>query len=211
MNLLSNQQYLEDVKKIADIQFPWENLNNKSILITGASGMIGSFLIDVLMNKKLDINCKIYAVGRNEKTAKARFLPYWNSNAFCFIKGDVNKELVLDGKIDYIIHAASNTHPVAYATDPVGTIETNILGTYNLLNFSKAHQTERFVFVSSVEVYGENRGDCDKFEEHYCGYIDCNTLRAGYPEGKRAGEALCQAFIKQEGMNIVIPRLSRVF
>ena len=60
-------------------------------------------------------------------------------------------------------------------------------------------------------MYGENRGDTDKFSEDYCGYIDCNTLRAGYPEGKRAGEALCQAYIRQKGLDIVIPRLSRTY
>ena len=70
---------------------------------------------------------------------------------------------------------------------------------------------KRSVFLSSVEIYGENRGDTDKFSEDYLGYIDCNTLRAGYPEGKRAGEALCQAYIEKYGMDIVIPRICRVY
>ena len=70
---------------------------------------------------------------------------------------------------------------------------------------------KRFVFASSVEVYGENRGDTDKFREDYCGYIDCNTLRAGYPESKRAGEALCQAYKKEKGIEVVLPRLSRTY
>ena len=67
------------------------------------------------------------------------------------------------------------------------------------------------LFLSTVEIYGENRGDLDKFTEDYCGYIDCNTLRAGYPEGKRASESLCQAYIQKYGIDVVIPRISRTF
>ena len=83
---------------------------------------------------------------------------------------------------------------------PIATITANITGTDLLLEYGSAHGMKRFVFASSVEVYGENRGDTDKFAEDYCGYIDCNTLRAGYPESKRAGEALCQAYKKEKGI-----------
>ena len=110
------------------------------------------------------------------------------------------------------IHAASNTHPNQYAADPIGSLMTNVLGTYNLLNYAKRNcHFKRFVFVSSVEIYGEPLNPTDKFAEDYCGYIDCNTLRAAYPEGKRAGETLCNAFAKQHGIDFVIPRLSRVY
>ena len=117
----------------------------------------------------------------------------------------------MPAKIDYVIHAASNTHPVAYASDPIGTITANVFGTQYLLDYAKEADCKRFVFLSSVEIYGENRGDTDKFTEDYLGYIDCNTMRAGYPESKRTGEALCQAYRKQMEMDVVIPRLSRVY
>lgn len=212
--MIRNQQYLQDLQKAAAQLPDWQLLQNCSILISGATGMIGSFLVDLLMyqNKSIGLNCTVYALGRSEQKAKMRFAPYWDDPCFRFEGCDINHSLDLDvSQVDYILHAASNTHPVAYATDPIGTVATNIIGTHNLLEFAANHETKRFIFASSVEVYGENRGDTEYFAEDYCGYIDCNTLRAGYPESKRAGEALCQAYIKQKGLDVVIPRLSRVY
>lgn len=208
-----NPLYQKELQQAAK-GFDWRFLQGRSILISGATGMIGSFLVDLVMyqNRLTGLDCTIYALGRSPEKAKARFAPYWADPLFHFAACDINRCVDVDANsIDYILHAASNTHPVAYATDPIGTVTTNIIGTYNLLEFAATHNTKRFLFASTVEVYGENRGDTEYFNEDYCGYIDCNTLRAGYPESKRAGEALCQAYIKQKGLDIVIPRLSRVY
>ena len=80
-----------------------------------------------------------------------------------------------------------------------------------MLKLADKCKAKRVVFASSNEIYGENRGDVEKFNEEYCGYIDCNTLRAGYPESKRCGEALCQAYIKQKQLDVVIARLTRTY
>ncbi len=212
--MLQSSFYQQNIEDVANLPLPWEQLKNTSFLISGASGLIGTFLIDVLMHKNQTeaLNCHIVAIGRNADKAKARFAAYWDNTCFTFVSADINSAQALNlPKTDYLFHAASNTHPVQYATDPIGTITTNLLGTYNLLNLAVKAHTKRILFASSVEVYGENRGDTDLFAEDYCGYINCNTLRAGYPESKRAGEALCQAFITQHGLDIVIPRLSRTY
>lgn len=215
MKLLDNELYLSDVKAVAESELPWDRLANSSMLISGASGMIGSFFIDVIMYRNIrnGMNCKVYALGRSDERAKTRFDYCWDTDIFEFVSCDINKPFIRNdiGKVDYVLHLASNTHPVAYASDPIGTITTNIIGTQNMLNFAVEHSTVRFAFASSNEIYGENRGDTEKFNESYCGYIDCNTLRAGYPESKRCGEALCQAYMRQKGLDIVIPRLTRTY
>lgn len=215
MKVYEHPLYLEDIKNVSNLPLPWGKLQHSSIMISGATGLLGSFFIDVIMNKNKteNLDCKIYALGRNLKKAKERFAYCFTSNNFQFITCDVNNPLQIEGigHIEYVIHMASNTHPVAYATDPIGTITTNIYGLKNMLDYSEMRHVKRFIFASSNEIYGENRGDVEKFSESYCGYIDSNTLRAGYPESKRCGEALCQAYILKKNMDIVIPRFTRSY
>lgn len=215
MNLLDNKLYFDDILKTSLLNLNWERLKNKSILISGASGLIGSFLVDAIMykNNNENLSCKIYACGRNSDKMKERFSSYCENPLLVLVYHDINDVLVMNDvdKIDFVLHLASNTHPVLYATEPINTITTNIIGTKNMLDFSVSKHAERFLFASSNEVYGENRGDVEKFKEEYCGYINCNTLRAGYPESKRCGEALCQAYNKQEGLDVVIARLTRSY
>ncbi|HHV10471.1 MAG TPA: NAD-dependent epimerase/dehydratase family protein [Clostridiales bacterium] len=206
--------YQRQIRRLADSVLDWELLRDKIILITGATGMIGVFLIDVLMqrNKEFNGNIKIIAIGGNLEKAKERLGIYWSDSKFTFILHDVNEPYSQEMRnIDFIIHAASSTHPMQYSLDPIGTINANVLGTKNLLELASRQKACRLVFLSSVEIYGENRGDTDFFDEDYCGYINCNTLRACYTEGKRLGEALCQAYHSAKNIDVVIPRLSRTY
>ncbi len=211
--LIENKLYKEDIERINSLDIDYEKLNGSSIFITGATGMIGSVLVDALMYRNLKFNAdiKIYALARNIDRAKERFSVYSNIPNFKFIKGDINFPIENIPEFDYMFHCASNTHPKDYAADPIGTIMTSVIGTKNFLDYAKNSHAKRAVFLSSVEIYGENRGDTERFSENDLGYIDCNTLRAGYPEGKRAGEALCQAYIEKYGMDVVIPRICRVY
>lgn len=215
MNLIENHLYREDLERVANLDVPWENLRDKTFLVSGAGGLIGSFLIDLLMycNRKRALNSHILALGRNIDKLQKRFSYCLEDPNLQFVVHDINTPLPKDDgrTVDYVLHLASNTHPVAYATDSVGTVLTNIIGTRNMLDYAIAHRSARFAFASSNEIYGENRGDVEFFSEDYCGYIDCNTLRAGYPESKRCGEALCQAYLKQYGLDIVIPRFTRTY
>lgn len=194
-------------------EIPWEKLQNKRILITGASGMIGSTLTRMLVEytRKEKANIHITGISRNKNTAQKQLKEIMNIPEFTYIATDINLPLENIGIFDYIIHCASNTHPIQYSSDPIGTIMTNVVGTKNLLDYASKYGVDRFVFLSSVEIYGENRGDTEQFSEDYLGYINCNTLRSGYPEAKRLGESLCNAYAKEKGIDFVIPRLSRVY
>ena len=215
MNIYNSNLYIEDVRFVGGLRLPWDKLQNKSLMLSGATGLLGSFLVDVIMEKNQteDLNCTVFALGRNELKARERFIKYADDDHLVIIGHDVKHPFESDnlGSIDYVLHLASNTHPIQYATDPIGTITTNIIGLKNMLDFAVTHKATRFAFASSNEIYGENRGDVELFNEKYCGYINSNSVRAGYPESKRCGEALCQAYRAQSGLDIVILRFTRSY
>ena len=191
----------------------WDIFCEKNILISGATGLIGTFLIDILMyrNNKYNNNINIYAISRNLDKINNRFSDYLNSPFFKILNNDVQNPIEIKTNIDYIIHGASNAHPIAYSTQPIDTILTTVIGTKNILDLAYKNKVIKTVLISTTEIYGENRGDIEFFKEDYCGYINCNTLRAGYPESKRTAEALCQAYIKEKKLEIVIARCGRIF
>ena len=111
--------------------------------------------------------CKVTALGRNASKAAAR-LPYFDSPFFSFREVNISEDRAdLKTEADIIFHLASTTHPVAYATEPISTISSNITGLKNLLEQSRRTEGSRFLFASSVEIYGENRGDVESFSEDY--------------------------------------------
>lgn len=202
-----------DIDLCANIDIDWSKLDNKTIMITGATGLVGKYLIQVLMRRNIikKTNTKVIAIGRDKDNFNKRFDGVEGIENIQFLQHNVQDPCDFEEHLDFIIHMASNTHPRLYATDPIGTEMTNILGTYYLLDLASKNPGCRFVFTSSGDIYGDNRSEKEYFEEVDCGYIDCNTLRAGYIEGKRASEALCNAFQESKGVDFVIPRLCRIY
>jgi len=214
MLITDNPQYLALLDKFSKSFEHWNELEGKTLFLSGASGMLGSFLVDVIMKRNCTLEsvrrCRIIALSRNEHTLRQRFLCWSKMEELQMMAGDISQPIQDDIRADYFIHAASTTHPKAYSTEPINTVLSNILGTRNMLD-AAANCGARFLLLSSVEIYGENRGDCEYFTEDYCGYIDCNTLRAGYPEAKRVSEAMCQAWIQEKGVDACIVRLPRSY
>ncbi len=172
-----------------------------NILVTGATGLIGGCIVDMLMAVS---NCNIFALGRNSKRACQRFADYWDNEHFHFIQHDICKPLPFSTDFKYIIHAASNASPNYFQASPVEVMKSNLTGLCSLVEYGMQHGMERMLYVSSGEVYGE--GDGRIFTEESSGYIDILSPRSCYPSSKRAAETLCAAYCKEYGTEIVIAR-----
>ncbi len=201
----SNPLYKEDLNNILQTK-GIETLKGKSILITGATGLLGVCMIDALMMLG---DVKVYAVGRNKEKAAARLGEHFGNPMFEFLEQDVCNPFPKDLKVDYIIPGASNTHPLAYSQYPVETMYINIKGAEHALNLAISCGAT-VLYPSTVEVYGNARGT-DIFTEDYTGTLNLATSRACYTESKRASEALCQSYISERGAKVKIVRLSRIF
>lgn len=197
--------YQEDLKYILSTK-GIETLCGKSILITGATGLLGVNLIDALM---LMGGVKIYAVGRSKERAASRLGEYYDNPNFQFIQQDVCEPFAEDLKVDYIIPGASNTHPLAYSQYPIETIMINIKGAEHALQLAERCGAT-VLYMSTVEVYGNAIGQ-DVFTEDYTGKLNLATSRACYTESKRVCEAMCQSYIAERGVKVKIVRLSRIF
>ncbi len=207
MNLYQSGTYLDDIQTAIDSTKDIEKLKGSSVLITGASGLIGSFVVDVLLeyNRKNAADITVYAAGRNTARLTERFSAV-KTDKLCFVEHDVNNKPEFDFSVDYIIHAASPAYPAAFVSDPVGTVLSNVLGAQYLLEYAKDHGTKRFLFVSSGEVYGQADPSLTAFPEHYSGYVDPTQARSCYPASKRAAETLCVSYTQQYGLDTVIVR-----
>lgn len=190
--------YRQDLDKVVQqLNVPQEG----NILITGATGLIGSCLVDLLMRHSF---CHIYAMGRNSQRAEQRFADYWQQPRFHFIRHDICQSLECTENFHYIIHAASNASPNFFQQSPVEVMKSNLNGLCQLVEYGLAHHMQRMLYVSSGEVYGE--GDGSVFTEESSGHIDILSPRACYPSSKRAAETLCAAYIQEYGADIVIAR-----
>lgn len=195
--------YSESIKTAAK-QY---DFSNKKILITGASGLVGSCIIDILKecNALNNSGITIYALGRNRE----RLLKRFGSDVIC-IEQDIRNPLNASDEYDYIIHAASNADPLRYAVEPVETILTNIEGCKNVFEYARVHKNTRVLLTSTFEVYGKIE-DVDTYSEDMYGAVDFHLLRNGYTESKRCSEMLACSYSDEYGIDVVIARLASIY
>lgn len=211
---IENEIYKEDLESIlTDDNIPLNQLNGKNILVTGATGLIGSFVVNALlyanMNKK--INCNVYALVRNKNKADNLFLEQLKDQlGLHIICSDIMDIDYIDSDIDYIVHAASQTSSKGFVTNPVETIKTTLVGTEKILEIARQKKAQKTVFLSTMEVYGTPTDD-RKISENSPTDLDTMNVRNCYPISKRMAENLCTSYSAEYGVPVSIARLTQTF
>jgi len=200
----------EDVIQIIEDN-EMEKLKNKTILITGATGMIGSYFINtlIMLNEKYNMNINILALIRNKNKFEDYIL---NNKKVTIIEQDVTNPINYDGNIDYIVHAASPASPKIMKDFPFETNIANTIGTYNTLKLALEKKSLGYLFISSREIYGQPQENQDLFtEDGLLGQVNPLVPRNGYAEGKKAAENMCVSAKQEYGLNVKIVRLAHIY
>lgn len=211
---IGNKIFKEDLDYIINVDFiDWEKLNDKTIFITGATGLIGYYLVSALVYRNLiaNSNIKIIALVRNINKAKKTFIEQLKIDKnLKFILGDLEQFPIIDEKIDYIVHGAAPTDSNFFANNPVETIKTIFNGTVNVLELAKQKSIKQMVYLSTMEVYGSIQTD-EKIDEKHSINLDTMFARSSYPESKRLCENLCVSYYSEYNVPVNILRLTQTF
>lgn len=200
---------IEDCRNIGKLEcIEWDTFKGKNVLITGATGLIGSNLVNALAynSNEKGLGIQLVLPVRNEAAANAQFS--WTGAEI--VPYNLGDELKVTGQVDYIIHLASPTSSRFFSEKPVDTLLANIEGTRALLDFAKTRNISKFISVSSMEVYGfPNKGR--RVKENEIGAFETMKARNSYPIAKIASEALCYGYYSQYGLPTVILRATQTF
>lgn len=209
--MIINRIIDEDATQIIEENNGLEELRDKTVLITGASGMVGSYFVYTLMklNEEKNANINIVAVVRNPNKLPEQVLS--DSHVKVVIQ-DVVNPISYDGNVDYVIHAASPASPKIMKEHPVETNFANTIGTANTLLFAREKKASGYLYISSREIYGQPMEGQKLFtEDGPLGQVDPLVPRNGYAEGKKAAENMCSGFKEEYGLNTKIVRLAHTY
>lgn len=213
MKVYDSKLWIKDIDTVLKTLPELDEMKGKSVLITGAAGLICSSVVDILFryNDTHDDKIRILAAGRWIEEMSARFEEQVNREDFTFVSYDASKiNNTINVKADYIIHGASNASPDMIVKEPVETMLSNFLGMKSLLDYAKASGTKRILYISSSEVYGEKPGD-EPFKEGEYGSIDLLKARNSYAIGKCAAETMCVSYAEEYGVESVIVRPGHIY
>jgi len=207
MNFNTEIEKQDTIEIVSSKYINWDFFKNSTILVTGATGLIGSQIVNAILyaNEKLDTNIKIIGLIRNHQKAEEIF---GTNSKIEYIIQDITKPLITELKIDYVIHTANGTASKGFVENPVETIDSIIFGTKNILEYSLKNKIKSLVYLSSMEVFGQTSFDKkEALKEKDYGYVDILQPRSSYPEGKRLAETLCSAYFSEYSLPVKIARL----
>lgn len=210
--MIYTDEYINDICEVIKLIPDAEALRGSSILITGATGLIGSSVADILLilNRDYGFEIKLYLAGRNEEGITGRFDGFEEGRDYTFVRYDATQNLTDLISVDYIIHGASNADPVRISSEPVETMLANIMGLNQLLTAADKDRLKRILYISSSEVYGINKS-FEPFKEDDLGYVDILNPRSSYPSSKRAAETLCISYAEEYKVDAVIVRPGHIY
>ena len=201
-----------DLEQIVAEHSHWDFYRNQTVLITGAGGLLASYLVRALLRASdcLDLNVRLTCLLRSPPSAGSRLQPWVHHPNLRLIYGSAESySYSLLEPQDILVHAASSASPRTYSRDPVGVLLPNSVGTALLCEQARKWGSRRFLFFSTGEVYGVNSKD--QFDEHDFGYLDPNTVRSCYAESKRMGETTCRAYSHQHGLSTTCARIFHTY
>ncbi len=199
MEIYHSSTYKKALQSLAD-RLPKKHA---SILITGASGLIGSCMVEALLLGGFEV----YALDLRKERLLERFGE--ENEKLHFIGQNICEPLDDNYHFDYIIHAASFADPKSYALYPTETILVNVVGAKNVLEYAKKHENCRVLLTSTFEVYGKLPQD--SYREDEFGLLDFNSLRSCYPESKRTAEILLKSYVDEYKVDGLIIRFSSIY
>lgn len=201
-----NQDCYNIIDKVGSKFF---NLEGKTILITGASGMLASYFLDtirILNEQYFKIPCKVICILRSLVDNYSRLEHLNNLENFVFITQNIAEGMNIETGVDYIIHAASMASPKAYLKNGIETIYTNLNGLISILEYSKKNDVQSILYFSSGEIYGNPSDENIPTREDYEGLVSCTGERACYTETKRFCETLIVNYVKEYNLKVKIVR-----
>ena len=213
MKILDSKLWRRDLQTVVDSSLGLDALAGKSVLITGATGLLCSPVVDILVhyNESHDRRIAIFVAGRSRQKAQERFGFAFERTYFHFVPYDsLREDNELPDDIDYVIHGAGNATPEMIAREPVETMMANFIGLKCLLEYAVRQKTKRVLYVSSSEIYGIGAHDRPIKEDEY-GYVDILNARNSYSCCKRASETLCASFAEEHGVDSVIVRPGHIY
>lgn len=210
---MMNRIIEDDMKDIYSRSVDWNKLDGKTVLLTGAYGMLASYVVLFLLylqTQKL-VDVSLIAVVRNKKKFAEKFTDIQGIENVKVVQSDLSEPLQIDEPVDYIIHAASLASPQFYSVCPVDVLQPNTIGNYNLLQLAREKKVESYLLFSTGDVYGSVDAPSGLIDEETFGVMDTLDIHDCYSESKRMAETMCKAFCVQYGVPTKIARIAHMY